>query len=251
MKKRILTICCLTMVLVLLSGCGAGGSSPSETAAPSAGAPETVDVMPTVTNTAEYTLYQNIFYNDQKGDFSGQETVKTGTFATLHDAFNDTVRYYVWGYNDQTKCCDWQWELKLDDTSNLPSNGSLVSVSGVYEQNESALDKFWIIDPVITVKKAFVGRDVDIDMQSMDDTLERVQAANIVRNPDVFEGQSVCCYGRIQNETSIKDPYYNNSWEIGISGDFEVPAFGTMVLVSGTIRDGAVADCTLTSNTQY
>ena len=252
MKKRILAVCCILALIVLLSGCGGEGNGTAEQTSSASGSAETVDVMPTVVNTAEYTLYQNIFFNDGKADFAGKETTKTGTFATLHDAFHDVERYYVWGYNDQTKCCDWQWELKLDDdTSDLPTNGSLVSVCGVYEENEAALDKFWIIHPEITVKKAFAGRDVDIDMQSMDDTLERVQTANIVRNQEVFEGKTVCCYGKIQNETSLRDPYYNNSWTIDISGDFELPAFGTLVLVSGTIRDGGIADCEIAQNTIY
>lgn len=245
MKKRILAVC-ITAMLVLLSGCGGNNSAEPDASAPSAG-----NGMPTVVNTAEYTLYQNIFFNDAKADFDGKETVKTGTFGTVHDAFNDVTRYYVWGYNDQTKCCDWQWELKIDNTSELPSNGSLVKVSGVYEENKDALDDFWIIDPQITVQKPFTPRNVDIDMQAMDDTLERVQAINIKEKKEAFEGQTVCCYGRIQNEKTLKDPYYDNSWTIDISGDYELPAFGTLVLVSGTVRNGVIADCTVTPNTQY
>lgn len=249
MKKRILAAC-IVMILVLLSGCGKTADSPSGASAPSAGS-ETGGSMPTVVNTAEYTLYQNIFFNDAKADFAGKATAKTGTFTILQDAYNDCTRYYVWGYNDQTKCCDWQWELKIDDPSDLPSNGSLVKVTGFYEENVDALDDFWIVDPKITVQKSFAARDFDIDMQAMDDTLERVQTANIVRNKEVFEGKTVCCYGRIQDENTLKDPYYDGSWSIDISGDFELPAFGTLVLVSGTIRDGSITDCTISPNTQY
>jgi hypothetical protein len=233
------------MTLALLTGCGQTADTPAQTPQPSGGA------MPTVVNTTEYVLYQNIFYNDQKSDYAGQSTVKEGTFTTLYDAFNDVTRYYVWGYNDQTKCCDWQWELKVEDDSDLPMNGSLVKVTGVYEENEAALDKLWLIDPEITVEKAFAGRDFDIDMQSMDATLERVQTANIVRHAEAFEGKTVCGYGRIQDENTLQDPYYNESWSIGIFGDFELPAFGTLVLVSGTVHDGNIYDCTIVSNTQY
>ena len=177
--------------------------------------------------------------------------MKEGTFATLFDAYNNVTRNYVWGYNDQTKCCDWQWELKVDDESDLPKNGSLITVSGTYEENESALDKFWIIHPTITVKKAFAGREFDIDMQSMDNTLERVQTSNIVRKAEAFEGKTVCGYGRILNATTLQDPYYDNSWTIGITGDFDVPAFGTLVLVSGTVYNGGITNCKILSNTQY
>ena len=253
MKHRILAVCSVLLIVALLSGCGGnvGDAARSSDDALLADAAEAGNKMPTVVNTTEYTLYQNIFYNDTKSDYSGKDTVKTGTFATLHDAFNDVTRYYVWGYNDQTKCCDWQWELKLDDASDLPTNGSLVEVSGTYAEDDAALDDFWIIHPKITVKKAFAGRDFDIDMQSMDNTLERVQTMNIVRKAEAFEGKTVCGYGRILNQTTLQDPYYDNSWTIGISGGFTVPAFGTLMLVSGTVRDGGIADCELLENSQY
>ena len=249
MKKRILAVCSLLMVLVLLHGCGAGGAA--DTSKQSAGDVLTDGAMPTVVNTAEYTLYQNIFYNKLQSDYSGKDATKKGTFATLYDAFNDVTRYYVWGYNDQTKCCDWQWELKVDDTSNLPTNGSLVKVTGTYEEDEAALDKFWIVEPQITVEQAFAAREYDIDMQAMDNTLERVQTMNIVNKKEAFEGKTVCGYGRIQNKTTLEDPYYDNSWTIGISGDFDVPAFGTLVEITGTVRDGGIADCAIRSNSQY
>ncbi len=249
MKKRFFALLGVVLIAALLPACGSTADVPE--ASQQQAENEVSDVMPTVVNTAEYTLYRNIFFNDMQADYDGKEAVKEGTFATIHDAFNDVTRYYVWGYNDQTKCCDWQWELKMDDVSDLPTNGSLVRVTGTYETNEDGLDDFWIIHPQITVKTPFVGRDYDIDMQAMSDTLERVQTINISNRKDVFEGKTVCGYGRVQNENTLKDPYYDNSWTIGISGEYEVPAFGTMVLVSGTIRDGVIADCEIASNTQY
>lgn len=249
MKKRFFALLCVVLIAVMLPACGSTADVPE--ASQQQAENEVSDVMPTVVNTAEYTLYRNIFFNDMQADYDGKEAVKEGTFATIHDAFNDVTRYYVWGYNDQTKCCDWQWELKMDDVSDLPTNGSLVRVTGTYETNEDGLDDFWIIHPQITVKTPFAGRDYDIDMQAMSDTLERVQTINISNRKDVFEGKTVCGYGRVQNENTLKDPYYDNSWTVAISGEYEVPAFGTMVLVSGTIRDGVIADCEIASNTQY
>jgi hypothetical protein len=252
MKKIAVLIFSLLMIVLMLSGCGGKADSPDETTtASSANTAEVVEDMPTILNTAEYTLYQNIFYNDMKSDYNGKEAVKEGTFATITDAFNNTTRYYVWGYNDQTKCCDWQWEIKIDDTSDLPKNGCLVQVKGTYEENEAALDKFWIINPEITVEKAFDGRDCDIDMQAMDNTLERVQCANIVNKKESFEGKTVKCYGRILNETTLQDPYNDNSWTIEIAGDFEVPAFGTLVEVSGVIQDGKLVNCEVSESSNY
>ena len=253
MKSRILALLTVLMMIALLTGCGKTADSPPQTdvSAETKAAPVVSDEMPTVVNTAEYVLYRNIFFNDGKSDYAGQETVKEGTFATLQDAFSNIARYYVWGYNDQTKCCDWQWELKIEDDTDLPTNGSLIRVTGVYEENEAALDKFWIVDPQITVEAAFTGRDSEIDMQSMDATLERVQLVNIVRNPDTFEEKTICGYGRVKNESMLEDPYYNNSWSIDISGQDALPAFGTLVLFTGTVNNGSIGNCAIFSNTQY
>lgn len=247
--KTAILLCSVWMLIAMLSGCGNTANNP--TAQPSAADTAASAAMPTVVNTAEYVLYQNIFKNDAKSDYSGKNAEKKGTFATVYDAFNSVTRYYVWGYNDQTKCCDWQWELKLDDTADLPGNGSLIRVTGVYEENEDALDKFWIIHPQITVEKPFDDKNFDIDMQSMDDTLERVQTLNIIRKAEAFEGQTVCGYGRVLDKNTLQDPYYDNSWTISMAGDYELPAFGTLVLFSGTVQNGSVADCKLTANTQY
>lgn len=239
------------MLVICASFAGCGGKSESKDKGKKNETAEVSDKMPTVLNTAEYTLYQNIFFNETAADYDGTATSKEGTFATIYDAYNDVTRYYVWGYNDQTKCCDWQWELKIDDTSNLPTNGSEVFVKGTYEVNESALDRFWIIDPEITVKTEFKGRDFDVDMKSMDNTLERVQIANIVNKKEAFEGKTICGYGRMLNENTLEDAYYDDSWTIELSGDFEVPAFGTLVEIEGTVKDGKIVDCKISPNTQY
>lgn len=246
MKKILSVLLCLALVLAVFAGCSASGENTNTDPTPAADTN-----MPTVLDTMEYTLYQNIFYNDQKQDYDGQQAQKEGTFATIYDEYNGVVRYYVWGYNDQTKCCDWQWEIKFNDGADIPTNGSLVTVSGTYEVNAAALDGLWIVNPEVTVKTAFKARDYDIDMLSMDNTLERVQAVNIVNKSDAFEGKTVCCYGRVLDDKTLQDAYYDNSWTIGISGDFELPAFGTLVLVYGTVSNGALVNCTIADNTQY
>ncbi len=243
MKKIASVIVSALLIIALFAGCS-GNKDSKKT--------QTADKkMPTVLNTTEYQLYQNIFYNDQKNDYDGKETSKEGTFATVIDAYSNVERYYVWGYNDNTKCCDWQWELKIDDTSKLPTNGSLITVKGTYEVNDSALDGLWIVNPEISVKTEFKERDYDIDMLSMGNTLERVQAANIVNIKEKFEGKTICCYGRVLDEKTLQDAYYDGSWTIGFSGDFEPPAFGTTILVFGTVKDGALVDCSIAENTQY
>ena len=244
MKRIIALVISLVLVLTFFAGCSAKEDKKTEKAV-------ATSKMPTVLNTTEYTLYQNIFYNDRKADYDGKAATKEGAFATVYDAYNGVERYYVWGYNDNTKCCDWQWELKIDDTKKLPSNGSLITVSGTYEVSDSALDGLWIINPEITVKTEFKARDYDIDMLAMDNTLERVQAANIVNKKESFEGKTVCCYGRVLDDKTLQDAYYDGSWTMEFSGDFELPAFGTIVLVYGTVSNGTLTGCTIEENTQY
>ena len=239
MKRALLILLSVLIIIGLFAGC-----SKDKEKEPSL-------IMPTKLDTVEYTLYQNIFFNDKISEYADKETTKTGTFTTLYDAYNNTVRYYVWGYNDNTKCCDWQWEIKFDDAKNLPNNGALVVVKGVFEENENALDGLWIVNPEVTVETNYKSGDYDVDMLTMSNTLERVEAANIQNMPDYFEGKTVGFYGRMKNDTEIEDAYYDNSWSIKVSGDFTVPAYGTTVIAKGTIKNGAIEGVTLSDNTQY
>ena len=268
MKKVLSIILCVLLSAALFAGCSgakddtksaddtttaaADTNVPTTKAAANTADPNAKGDMPTVLNTTEYMLYQNIFYNKQTADYAGQEAKKEGTFTTIQDEFNGTTRYYVWGYNDNTKCCDWQWELKIDDTSKLPSNGSLIEVTGTYEENDKALDGFWIINPEITVKQEYkADKKYDLEMLTMDNTLERVQFINVIQKKEAFEGKTVCCYGRVLDDKTLQDAYYDNSWTIEFSGDFELPAFGTTVVVYGTVQNGTLVNCTLGENTQY
>ena len=245
--KRIIAIM-LCFVLLAAAFCGCSKSEEGETTKKAKTASAT---MQTVLNTAEYTLYQNIFYNETMADYDGKPASKEGVFTVITDAYSNVKRYYVWGYNDQTKCCDWQWELKIEDASSLPPVGSHITVEGTYEVNEEGLDGFWIINPKITVKSEYRGKDADIDMQTMSNTLERVQVANIINFPEQFEGKSVCGYGRILDENTLEDAYYDGSWTIPISGDYQLPAFGTLVLVEGVVENGEIAQCVISDNTIY
>jgi len=212
---------------------------------------ENTGEMPTVLNTTEYVLYQNIFYNDAAEDYVGKEQTKTGTFAILHDSYNDCTRYYVWGYNDQTKCCDWQWEFVPADISGLPAPGSLVDVTGTFQGSESALDGYWLENAKLTVKTAYSAPARDLLLSTMSGTLERVQIYNMMQFPENYQGKTICAYGRIASPTSFQDPYYDGSWSFDFSSEDELPAIGTMVLLDGACGDAAIVDCSLTVTEDY
>lgn len=212
---------------------------------------EPTDTLPQVMDTNEYLLYQNIFYNDMAGDYVGKKVTKTGIFTSIYDAFNNRTRYYVWGYYDNTKCCDWQWELVINDTSNLPPCGSLVEVKGKMRQSDDALDGYWFEGVSIKTKQEYIGNGCDVEMTTMSATLERVQLINMQSFPDQFEGQTVSLYGRVYSPTSVQHPYYDNAWIQNFTTGDAVPAVGTEVIVCGTYSNGNVVLCTVDSTDLY
>ena len=238
----------LTSTLVLLScGCESGQSSggTSRGTGSSAGMENTSDARQEKISQDEYTLYLNIFENGYAQSFDGKKVKKIGVFATLHDAFNDLDRYYVWGYADQTKCCDWQWEFTPKKGEKLPPDGSLVTVEGTFASDDQALDGYWIKNATVRTETTYTGTSYDLNMYLMSDTLERVQIANVVRKPAYFQGKTFSAYGRIKGLNTLQDPYYNGSWEVGFSFDGDVPSIGTTVLLTGTVGNGTLVAETL------
>ena len=226
------------------SGSEPGPASPKETETAQPVKAET-DVRPEVFSADEYLLYQNVFYADYGKEIDGDKMEKEGVFTILYDAYKDRQRCYVWGYYDQTKCCDWQWELVPEEGAELPVIGSLVTVTGTFEYNEDALDKYWIKDAHFEVRSTYTGPTAERDMRSMSCTLERVQMINVMNRQDAFQGKTFLAYGRIASLGSLEDPYYNGSWQIDIIWDGEVPAIGTLVELSGTIKDGKLIVSTI------
>ena len=170
----------------------------------------------------------------------GKTFTKEGTFTRLYDAFNERERYYVWGYNDATKCCDWQWEFVPADPEALPGNGSLVTITGTMTRDDAALDKIWFTDVKLEVKEARESSIYAVDMTTMDATLERVQLQNMQYKPDAFTGKTLRIYGRVLNTNTIQHPYYDNAWTQAFNTEAEVPAIGTMVILTGTWQGSAI-----------
>ena len=232
-KKVALLLTLLALIVLLFTACSGGGS----------GAEKTISEIPVILNQAEYVLYQNIFYNDYASQYVDKPVTKNGIFAVIQDGYNNRTRYYVWGYMDNTRCCDWQWEIVPTDTRNLPAPGSLVSVVGTFVQNDDALDDYWIKDAQISVNSAYSGKQADLNMLAMSDTLERVQILNIMYRSEQFEGKSFIAYGRIAAPNVMQDPYYDGSWQIEFSSSADSPAIGTDVVLTGKVSAGTLGDC--------
>lgn len=243
--KLLRTLLSVLLILTILAACAACGSSEPPTDVSTVPETETPDTNVSterqeVTDPDEYILYQNVFYQDYGKDIAGTTVTKEGIFASVYDAYNSCQRYYVWGYYDQTKCCDWQWEFVPQEGETLPPVGSLVTVTGTFAYDESALDKYWIKDAHTELKTEYAGPTAERDMLAMSCTLERVQMYNILSHADVFEGQEFYAYGRIASTNTLQDPYYDGSWQIGISWNGNVPAIGTLVAISGVIENGTL-----------
>lgn len=254
MKK---IICVLLSLLLAATLCACGSSNTDSDSNNSEAKTEanteakgTTD-MQTVLDPAEYVLYQNIFYNDMGSDYDGKNVVKEGTFTTLIDKYNNKTRYYVWGYNDQTKCCDYQWEINITDAENIPSNGSLVEVSGTFASSSDSLDGYWIENSEISVKSEYQGSDCDIDMTAMDGTLERVQLINMQNHANEFENKTVRIYGRVESADSVQHPYYDGAFSQKIESNDAMPAIGTVVIVEGIYSNGIITNATVKESNRF
>ncbi|MBR3015789.1 MAG: hypothetical protein IKH57_01695 [Clostridia bacterium] len=233
----------LFAVVLLCSACSGGGSGSG-----SADVKTTAEI-PVILNQAEYVLYQNIFYNDYGPQYDNTPVTKNGVFAVIQDGFSNVTRYYVWGYLDNTMCCDWQWEIVPKDTKNLPAPGSLVTVTGTFAKDQDkALDGYWIKDVEVSTVTAYTGQTAELNMLAMSDTLERVQMLNIMYRPDSFEGKTFLAYGRIAGVSTLQDPYYDGSWEIPFSSaeDTASLAIGTSVHITGKVASGTLGESKIT-----
>ncbi len=238
--KGLLLAMLLIASVILCTACGDGGGN--QTGAP------TANEVPVVLSQVEYTLYQNIFANNTGKQYEGREFTKQGVFGVIYDAFSSRTRYYVWGYLDNTRCCDWQWEIKIDNPKNLPSSGSLVTVKGVFTASDDALDGYWLTSPEITAHSQYTGGSgAELEMCTLSDTLERVQVMNIIYFPEAFEGKTFSAYGRIYSASVLQDPYYDGSWQVPFTTDQTVPAIGTTVRLTGTVVGGILSSTSLTA----
>ena len=235
----------LLAAALLCSACSSGGNTAAEQ--------KTIAEVPVILNQAEYVLYQNIFYNEYGAQYENTPVIKNGVFAIIQDGWAGKARYYVWGYLDNTQCCDWQWEIAPSNlTGELPAPGSLVEYTGMLVSGAAALDQYWFAgDDSFRVITEFTGKLADVDMTVMNGTLERVQIINMQTHSDWFEGKTVKAYGRVASLNSIQHPYYDGDWQQPFESMSSVPAIGTEVIVSGTFSDAVIKNSSVTETTQF
>ena len=190
----------------------------------------------------EYTMYINVFQDTSTQQFDGVEMDKKGTFAILQDEWSGKLRYYVWGYNDYTRCCDYQWEFVPENADALPEPGSYIRVQGTLtytdDQKTGALDHYWLTDTKVTVLEEYPASKFDYDLTTMDATLARVQLFSIQNYSDKFAGKTVLLYGRALSPNTLQHPYYDGSWNLDFKTDSaggQSPAVGQYLVLGGTV----------------
>ncbi len=97
----------------------------------------------------------------------------------------------------------------------------------------------------------YEGETADVDLTVMDGTLERVQLLNLLHAPDLYEGKTVRIYGRVMTPNTIQHPYYDNVWKLDFMTGQEVPAIGTMVVVTGTWQSSTLVNAQVTATGGY
>ena len=190
----------------------------------------------------EYTIYMNVFQDISSKQFDGIEMDKKGTFAILQDDWSGKTRYYVWGYNDTTRCCDYQWEFVPADVSALPEPGSYIRVQGTLayteDRNKGAMDYYWITDTKVTVLEEYPASKFDYDLTTMDATLALVQLSRIQNYSQNYAGKTILVYGRTLSPNTLQHPYYDGSWNLDFKTDKaggQVPGVGQYLVLGGTV----------------
>lgn len=241
MKKFIALLLSFAFVLSL-SACSGGNKQLTDAqgnAIPSNVPSASVSPIKEKFDQMEYAIYCNIFYEDQGSDYEGKTITKDGTFAIIQDEWSGKDRYYVWGYSDNTRCCDFQWEFVPEDVNALPPAGSYISVTGNFtyteDQKTGALDHYWLTDTALTVLEEYEGSSFDYDLTLMSATLARVQLFSVQNYSEAFADKTLRIYGRVLNENTLQHPYYDETWHLSFNYDGQTPATGTYVVLEGNI----------------
>jgi len=168
-------------------------------------------------------------------------TTGVGGTAISGDYWSATAIWgnYVWGFSDQTRCCDYQWEFVPEDLSALPPVGSYIKVSGTFtyteDQKSGALDHYWLTDTTLTVLEEYTPSDYDYDLTILSATLARVQLFSMQNYTSEFADKTVRVYGRAYSTNTLQHPYYDESWYLDFVADGKSPSTGTYLILGGTL----------------
>lgn len=205
---------------------------------------ETTVKVPDILSQIEYATMNSLYNGDES--LLNVSMEHTGIFVTIDDTVNNKTLYFIWGYLDKTKCCDWEWELDPDalDLNNLPVNGSKITFTGSIVKSDKAAELYWISNiKDFKIDSVYGGLDssVDYDMRTMNATLVFYQLSFLLNSFEKTEGKTVIIYGRVYSVGSdsqtdaVQHPYYNNYWVLDLEMEKHLPAIGTNVVIRGSI----------------
>lgn len=206
-----------------------------------------LEVLPLVISEDNWTKYRTAYADNKVDDMMYQTIEGEGIFCTVKNNKTDKNSYYIWGYADETRINDWQWQLDLDNyQGDLPTNGSLCSFSGTFVKSASADDYYWLANLSLkTITPVQLNSQYDYDLRVMSPTLAYYQLCNVLGYPDKTVGQSICLYGRVESlnmdgiHTSLQHPTLNNFWSVQFDTQENVPIIDTTIVVSGNVTSSA------------
>ena len=238
-------------MLFIISLAACGNNNTATTSEDLDGITQTVKLT-NVLSSIEYSMWTKVMV-DGDTSLDNTTTSKDGVFVILYDPLANRQRYYIQGYLDKTKCCDWEWEIDPEQLTEIPKVGSRVHLTGTLVKNESALDGYWLTNikdfKVVSEWKG-LDQSVDYDLRVLNGTLAYVQLSMIFSDPEQFQGKSIIVYGRVYSLTSsnesaaIQHPYYNDYWILDINSEQTLPAIGTNVIIKGTVGHMVINDAT-------
>lgn len=189
-------------------------------------------------NENEDAAYHELFFDKKTSEYENKKFTKYGTFAVIYDAYNDTERYYVWGYGHDTKDCCFQWEFVMPENTELPVPGSYIKVEGTMTGDEKALDKYWLTGVSLSVEEAFTPAEYDYDFVTLSPTLTRVQVINMLQHPEKFADKTVRIIGKTLSENTITSAYTDDNWSVHFSASRDHLNADTIVMIEGVFNKG-------------
>lgn len=206
--------------------------------------PDTVlESIPLVVSEEDWQVYSNVYRSGDISKLNYEIKEGTGIFTTIKNNKTGKNSYYVWGYSDEDRTHDWQWELDLENyNGQIPSNGSLIHYSGTFVSSELANDYYWLTNVYLDVKRELVLKTkYDYDTRTMSPTLSYFQLCHVLGYIGQTEGQPICIYGRVSSlnmdgiHTSVQHPYIDDFWNITIDTQINVPKIGSTIVIKGTV----------------
>ena len=184
------------------------------------------------------------FYAEENINTPHDESMQTkqGIYTRFFDKLTQKTRHFIWGYTDETKTSDWQWEFTPENEEELPFPGSTIEITGVLTEDFEALSGYGFQDVTVRTIKKYTQRAIaDIDMNTMSNTIQHLQISNILHYASDYESLVLCVRAKFGESGTLLSPD-DSGWELPYrcEGTVTAPPSGTVALVLGRLSAGTL-----------